>query len=150
MLNIIMFRTSVRLYVVHICNSSRCTSEAAASEGVSQALRDALRWYQLEGLPQWNACQEAEDLEGLRALKEEAEMVGPGAGGGDVVGWRIKDKATDVFKPSPRPGSRAQIVLEVEEAVAAEEGLESDEQRVWLRASAYDCYDMMVMCVHQI
>ena len=59
-----------------ICKYPRCVSEEAASEGVGQALRDALRWYQLEGLPQWNACQEAEDLEGLRALKEEAEMVG--------------------------------------------------------------------------
>ncbi len=33
------------------------------------------------------------------------------------------------------------IVEEVEEAVMAEPGLD-DEQRTWLRASAYDCYDM--------
>ena len=57
------------------------------------------------------------------------------------------NKAMAVFKPlSPR--CHVQIVSEVEEAVAAEEGLESEEHRVWLRASAYDCYDMMVMCVY--
>jgi len=47
---------------------------------------------------------------------------------------------------SPPRLDTLQIVSEVEEAVAAEEGLEKEEQRVWLRASAYDCYDLLVMC----
>ena len=34
---------------------------------------------------------------------------------------------------------------EVEEAVQSEPGL-SEEQRMWMRASAYDSYDMLVMC----
>ena len=57
------------------------------------------------------------------------------------------NKAMAAFKPLS-PWYHVQIVSEVEEAVAAEEGLESEEHRVWLRASAYDCYDMMVMCVY--
>ena len=41
-----------------------------------EALQDAFSWYNNEGLPQWNACQESEDLGALRSLQEEAEQVG--------------------------------------------------------------------------
>ena len=34
---------------------------------------------------------------------------------------------------------------EVEEAVTADEALD-ETRKMWLRASAYDCYDMLVMC----
>ena len=40
-----------------------------------EALQDAFSWYNNEGLPQWNACQESEDLGALRSLQEEAEQV---------------------------------------------------------------------------
>jgi hypothetical protein len=34
---------------------------------------------------------------------------------------------------------------QIDEAVDGEPGL-SDIERSWLRASAYDCYDMLVLC----
>lgn len=36
-------------------------------------------------------------------------------------------------------------VLQIEEAIAAEPDLSPDEAR-WLKASCYDCYDMLVCC----
>ena len=46
--------------------------------------------------------------------------------------------------PSGLPPSCNQIVSEVEEAVSSEPC--DDTHKMWLRAAAYDCYDMLVMC----
>ena len=48
------------------------------------------------------------------------------------------------------PFFRAQLVSEVEEAVQSEA---DEEKQMWLRASVYDCYDLLVMCdefIHQV
>jgi hypothetical protein len=37
------------------------------------------------------------------------------------------------------------VCPQIDETVDAEPGL-SDLERSWLRASAYDCYDMLVLC----
>ncbi|GAX74990.1 hypothetical protein CEUSTIGMA_g2436.t1 [Chlamydomonas eustigma] len=101
----------------HRCMCPRCVTEERASEEVRDALVDAHNWYVNDGLPQWNACQEDEDMEALKSLQSEAE----------------------------------QLISEVEDALRSDESL-SDEERMILRAAAYDSYDLMVMCdefIHQ-
>ncbi|MEW5304558.1 MAG: hypothetical protein WDW36_007161 [Sanguina aurantia] len=103
------------------CSCRRCVVEGRASEAVTEALAVCRQWYLGEATELWTAVTEA---------PEEEEEDSPTSG---------MSQLRELYSEG------IQLTTEVEEALSAEEGL-SDEDRMMLRASVYDTYDLLVTC----
>ena len=111
------------------CLCKRCQVEGRASESIRLTLEDTYSWFLNEAVPKWNEAQESESLSLLSELFEEANvMVGEVEEAVDQEdGFTLMD-----------PGE-----IDDQDEGAREE--EAERRKVWLRASAYDSYDMLVM-----
>lgn len=109
------------------CECKRCQAEARASESTQQALMDAYNWYSLEAIQKWNESQEKEDIELLKDLYDEADVMV-----GEVEEAVGQQDGFLLLDPDDKSSDKAR-----------EE--EAERRKVWLRASAYDSYDMLVM-----
>ncbi|GLC35516.1 hypothetical protein PLESTB_000199100 [Pleodorina starrii] len=113
-------------------------AEALAEQGVAAA--------EPPPLPALRACRcprcelEASVSEGLRDTLEEAHAWYVNEA---TEAWNKANESEDLALLRGLLEECETIVAEVEEAVQGEPGLD-DEQQDWLRASAYDVYDMLV------